>query len=340
MNDKIYEYAKTVCEEHNCKLLFLTTMGSRLYGTYTSDSDYDVKGVMLPNYEDVLCGRYTHNIRRKPEQNDLELDLEIYSIQEYFKLLRTGETITADMLFSFTFPEAVIYADDYFADLFRHYHYKDVIDGKNLDRNPYLRYAYSQAVKYGIKGNRYEVVKRVLNLAQTLYEMNFEDLRLGDYLTPLEIAGGNEKYCFVTEIETAGKKKVPGLYLAGKTHQGTIKLAEFVKRCKSLLSDYGERAKLAAESDGNDWKALSHAVRAVSQLLELVRTGMIRFPRYDAADLLQIKMGEISFETVKELIEDGIKRFDEELPFSLAKHYRWRQDFVDKFILDIYKRNM
>lgn len=333
--EQIFRYVQDLCNQHTCTLLYLTTMGSRLYGTNTPDSDYDIKGVMLPDYEDVLCGRYTHNIRRKEDENYLGIDLEVYSIQEFFKHLRAGETVTADMLFAFTYPEAVLYVEHEFSGIFRNYN--KLINGKNLDKNPYLRYAYSQAIKYGVKGNRFEVVKKVLNFAETVYGLDtLEEKRLGDYLTPLEIAGGNQKYCFVTEVETHRKQKIPGLYLAGKVHQGTIKLGEFVRRCKVLLNDYGERTKLAANAGGNDWKALSHAVRAVGQLLELVRTGMIRFPRFDAADLLQIKRGEISFETVRGLIETGIQIFDEEVENSVAKTYKWRQEYVDNLIIKIY----
>jgi len=333
--DVIVRYTKDLCYQHGCELLYLTIMGSRLYGTSTPASDWDVKGVMLPDSGDVLCGRHTHNIRLKEDQNYLGIDLEIYSIQKYFKLLRSGETITADMLFAPTYPEAILFVEHNFSDLFSHY--KDVINGKDLDKNPYLRYAYSQAIKYGVKGNRFGVVQKVLDLAETLYESNTaETHKLGDFLTALEMAGGNPKYCFVTEVETHRKQKVPGLYLAGKVHQGTIKLGEFVKRCKTLLSDYGERTKLAANAGGNDWKALSHAVRAVGQLLELVRTGMIRFPRSDADDLLQIKRGEISFETVRELLETGIQIFDEEVENGVAKTYRWRQKYVDNLIIKIY----
>lgn len=332
----ILAYAHSVCIDHNCELLFLTIMGSRLYGTNTPESDYDVKGIMLPSKEDLILRRAPHNINRKENENPLGIDFELYSVQEYFKLLRTGETISADMLFAPSNPDAVLYSLDRFSIVFGRYN--KLIAGDRLDKNPYLRYAYSQAVKYGIKGNRYEVIKRVLDVAQTLYETDItEERRLGDFLTPLEIAGANEKYCFVTDVEVHRKQKVPGLYLAGKTHQGTIKMGEFVQRCKNLLSEYGHRTRLAANAGGNDWKALSHAVRAVCQLNELLRKGKIVFPRVEAQFLLKIKQGKIPFEAVKEAVEDNIKFFDEFINVSMAKDYRWKQSFVDGIILSLYE---
>jgi|WetSurMetagenome_2_1015567.scaffolds.fasta_scaffold01476_18 hypothetical protein len=342
MKNKILKYALDTCSEHNCELLFLTIMGSRLYGTELPASDYDVKGIMLPSTKDLVLRKATHNINRKETENPLGIDFELYSIQEYFKLLSSGETISADMLFAPSYLGAVIYVDEEFQQIFDNI--DKLIAGDRLDKNPYLRYAYSQAVKYGIKGNRYEVIQKVLKTAKSLYENAFEHhpgsvmyLKLVEYLDELAKAGENNKYCFVTDIEVHKNQRVPGLYLAGKMHQGTIKLSEFIERAQSLLNDYGHRAKLAAQADGNDWKALSHAVRAVCQLNELLRTGKIKFPRAEAQRLLDIKQGKISFEEVKEIIENNIKFFDEAIQVSVAKTYRWRQTFVDEFIFSFYE---
>ena len=38
------------------KLLYEVVHGSHLYGTNTSDSDLDIKGVYAPYSYDVLCG--------------------------------------------------------------------------------------------------------------------------------------------------------------------------------------------------------------------------------------------------------------------------------------------
>jgi hypothetical protein len=334
--DDVFKYATDIAKEHNCRLLFLTVMGSRLYGTDTSASDWDVKGIILPSAKDLILQRATHNINRKENENPLGIDFELYSIQKYFDMLRSGETVSSDMFWAPTNTEALIYIHEDFRDIFNHS--DKLIAGDRLDKNPFLRYAYAQAVKYGIKGNRFEVIERVLTLAKLYYEHNFtENTLLRDYLNELEATGNNEKYCFKTNIDIAGKKTIPGLYLAGKTHQGTIKLGEFIQRCETLLKDYGERARLAATSGGNDWKALSHAVRAVNQLNELVRTGKIRFPRVEAKRLLEIKQGKIPFEVVKETIEQNIEFFDEAIKVSIVtKNFRWNQKFVDEFILSFY----
>jgi hypothetical protein len=335
---KIVEYAKDVSLMHNCQLTFLTIMGSHLYGNSTETSDIDVKGIMVPSKSSCLLNNAPRNINIKEGNNDLGIDFELYSIQEYFKLLRSGETVSCDMLFAQSYPDAILYLHPKFVELYEE-NIDKVIAGDRLDKNPYLRYAYSQAIKYGVKGNRYEIIQKVLNLAQIYYETDFAECkRLGDYLDELESAGGNRKYCFKTNIEASGKKLIPGLYLAGKTHQGTITLGEFVKRCNVLISEYGERARLAANNGGNDWKALSHAFRAVCQLNELVKTGNITFPRLEAKFLQDIKQGKIAFEVLKESIENNFKFFDEIVKEStVTKTYRFNQKFVDKFILSFYE---
>jgi predicted nucleotidyltransferase len=336
----IFVYTQDIAHAHKCELLFLTTMGSRLYGTDTPTSDWDVKGIVLPLAKDLILQRAAHNINRKENQNSLGIDFELYSIQKYFDMLRTGETISSDMLWAHTNPEAIIYMNEDFRTIFNNYN--KLIAGDRLDKNPYLRYAYAQAIKYGIKGNRFEVIRKVLNRAKKNFTCAWATtapnyIKLEDYLDELSKAGEDEKYCFKTNIDVAGRKTIPGLYLAGKVHQGTITLSEFIQRCETLLKDYGERARLAATSGGNDWKSLSHAARSVFQLNELIKTGRINFPLAKAKYLCDIKEGKVAFDNVKETIEHNIEFFNKAIQVSFTQQYRWNQNWVDEFILGFYE---
>jgi len=51
-----------------------------------------------------------------------------------------------------------------------------------------------------------------------------------------------------------------------------------------------------------DWKSLSHAVRVYQQVIELLETGFITFPRKNAKFLLDVKKGHHDIEDIKKLL--------------------------------------
>jgi hypothetical protein len=94
---------------------------------------------------------------------------------------------------------------------------------------------------------------------------------------------------------------------------------------------YGERAKLAQSNQGVDWKALMHAVRVCNEATELCKTGHIEFPRPEAAELLKIRKGELPYEQVAEMIENGLVELGEAKANSTLPDepdYKWIEDFT------------
>lgn len=115
-----------------------------------------------------------------------------------------------------------------------------------------------------------------------------------------------------------------------------IKTKEFQKRIVRDYNEYGERAKLAERNGGVDWKACSHAFRAIYQLEELYQTGNIRFPLKHRKLLTSIKKGKYSWATVEQMIIRGVESIEQLGPSSALKNYQWDQEFVDQFILGLY----
>jgi len=72
----------------------LIVAGSRLYGTDTSNSDYDYRGFVVPPFE-YLAGldRFEHRVIRDP-------DTIIYSLQRFIELLIMGDPICYEILFA------------------------------------------------------------------------------------------------------------------------------------------------------------------------------------------------------------------------------------------------
>ena len=122
----------------------------------------------------------------------------------------------------------------------------------------------------------------------------------------------DSSYCFTKMVGTEGNKCM-SLVLIGKVHQGSIKLTEFIERIEGEYDKYGKRAEEAEKNQGIDWKALSHAVRALTQMKQLIDTGSISYPLHNAKYILGIKLGDKPYKEVEKLIYDGINEIDARL---------------------------
>ena len=91
-------------------LLYEVVYGSRLYGTNTSDSDLDIKGVYAPYSYDVLCGEEPAlNVISKANKGDNEksdkdtVERKYYSLAKFYHLLSKGDIGCTEMLFARNF---------------------------------------------------------------------------------------------------------------------------------------------------------------------------------------------------------------------------------------------
>ena len=77
-------------------LLYEVVHGSHLYGTNTSDSDLDIKGVYAPYSYDVLCGEESAlNVISKANKGDNEKsDKDTYLLSTFFSLKSVAESPT------------------------------------------------------------------------------------------------------------------------------------------------------------------------------------------------------------------------------------------------------
>ena len=74
---------------------------------------------------------------------------------------------------------------------------------------------------------------------------------------------------------------------------------------------YGERSHKAEQNEGIDWKAVSHAVRASDQLIELYTSGKITYPLYFAEHILNIKQGKLPYKEVSDEIEYKMEQINQ-----------------------------
>jgi len=81
------------------ELLFLLRMGSHLYGTDTKESNFNYRGIYLPDKRKMLCGEFMENhliYRSKPKKEKLgpgDSDMNIFPIQSFLGLTKANNSL-------------------------------------------------------------------------------------------------------------------------------------------------------------------------------------------------------------------------------------------------------
>lgn len=285
--------------------------GSHVYGTNLLTSDRDFKGVFVPDAQDLVMQRASKHIRNSTKTDDSrrntaeDVDDELFSFQTYMELIRQGQTVALDMLFTpqkfYCWEDGV---DDRWLEIV---HNADKLIHKGT--NAFVGYTKAQAAKYGHKGERVAVLTQFLDL------LNAWDGKreLGDYDAHIRllVEKSASKEAEIVNISMPNgsseeMKDLPHLSLANKKVSYTCTVDYARQLYQLALDKYGHRARLAESNDGIDWKATMHAVRIAAEAKELLLTGQITFPRPEAERLIKIRTGQIPYKEVEELIDQGL----------------------------------
>lgn len=311
--------------------------GSHLYGTHTPNSDKDYKGIFIPAADKILLQKAPGSICLSTGQANSkntadDVDVEWFSLHEFIKLALEGQTVAIDMLHcpNPEFETAI---------------WREIREHRHLfyttNMVAYLGYVRKQAAKYGVKGTRLESLGLAIDelteaLTHYVKEHNIDvcDVRVKDIADKLKVddfrkhssrvnkSGQTEKFYHVLE----------------KQFQYTLRVNELIGILQNIYNTYGERAKLARENEGIDWKALSHAVRAGLQLKEIYETCDLKYPLKDRELILDIKLGKLDFMTqVKPMLENIVSEV-EELTKNLTSTLPKKADpkFWEELIIEYY----
>lgn len=285
--------------------------GSHVYGTETPQSDKDYKAVFIPDARSILLQRATKVSRnRSTGPGDAknapgDVDIEEFSLHGFLKLLCEGQTVAVDMIFV---PDCFhLSSSQSIHEIWRliQRNAKKLIPSS---ASAFVGYCRSQANKYGIKGSRMNAARDIVDALEVLDP----DHPLAEYWEFINSVAFQHEHMDVIDIlHPHTGKAVPHLDVCGRKVPANIKVKEALKVYRLLWDKYGDRARAAAQNEGVDWKALMHAVRVLGQAKELLRYGSIQFPRPDAKDLLEIRLGKRPYKEVAEIIEVGI---EEDIP--------------------------
>lgn len=346
-------------------ILFKCLGGSYLYGTNSESSDKDYKGVFLPHLQDLILGKapkhYTSTTGSSTDKNTAEdIDETYYSLQYFLELAAKGDTNAIDILFAYTNYEAVIIDTPIWSKIIENI---DKILTKNV--KAYLGYCKSQCIKYSIKSDKlknystfekfcvkYLDRKNENGAAETLFNClnieysndNFQTLMSKPMIPPpgerfkigfhedTEFNFGDHCY-----FETALNKE-SYLTISDVKFQLNDSIKSAYHKVQKVISSYGKRAEAAANENGVDWKAISHCVRVLFQVEELLTTNKITFPLKDSEFIKSIKYAttNMSYDEIMEMIENKIENIDNNLlPNSTLREkadYKW----IETFILNCY----
>lgn len=324
--------AQTLCRERGASLLYLTLFGSTLYGTEApGTSDLDVRGIFLPSPDSLFLNDAPKSLHFSTGSNErrngaADVDIDLWSAQHWLlKLLPAGDTGALDVLFSPSHAACTLYRDPVLDPVFaRPLRLMDTVKGR-----AYAAYSLGQAKKYGIKGSRIGALKAVRHWLQ---EHAVAAGRLGDHLPALLAACGDDRFCTAATVQGEA-----ALQLCGKLHVGGLRMAEFARRVESDMRRYGGRAEEAERNRGLDFKALSHALRALAQMEELLQTGRIVFPLREREELLAVKQGRHSWAELEPRIVSRLAAVD-----ALREHAsyvaEYDADFARGCVLACYGR--
>ncbi len=291
--------------------------GSHLYGTEHPESDTDYKGIFLPSLEDCMLHDIVKTINITTGENDSkntknDIDEEYYSLQYWLKLAEKGEMIVIDMLHA---PDEMILETSPIWELLRANRSKFYT--KNL--SGYLGYIRKQTAKYGIKGSRLAAMSSVLKFIDATIEVGNEPK---DKLNIVWNRLPTNEYCRF--IDPPQETRWGFYEVCGKKFGDTITLEYLRGNIQKMYDNYGARAKLAEKNEGIDWKAVSHAVRASVQLIEIYTTGDLIFPLANADLIKRVKLGKLHYKNDK--IGDILER-----NLSLVEMYSEQSGYPDKF---------
>jgi len=301
--------------------IFLCRFGSHLYGTNTPDSDVDWKGVYVESIENILLKKDSKSYRSSTgdsgsRNTSADVDVEIKELRTFLNDAMSGQTYAIDMLFC---NEQNTISSNWVWNL--------VIENRKklLSKNimPFIGYCRKQAAKYGLKGTRLAALE---NTISTLSAFN-SSIKLGKVLPLVALEGE-----FVKIVKSDNETFFEVL---GKKFQVTKSVGDVLGPLKNMWEKYGDRARKAMENDGVDWKAVSHAYRAMYEVNELLLTGKIIFPLSQSGYLIDIKTGKIPWSQINEELPELMKQVEIASSQSKLQEKPDRQ-FWDEFVLDVY----
>lgn len=296
----------------------------------------------------------------------VKVDVKIFSLQKFIQLCSKADTNALDLLFSlnnnnipqYTYsvttrqkkeePKSLWNNSVYVAKSYIPFWYilqhKDRLINTDRLESP-ITYAFKQATKYSIKGERRQVMLNLLKHVNTYLFLDTTpaDVPLSRFITDFIYQDGtpvinqyiDDKHVKIDELDNKGKKE-KYLYVCGVQHQFNLELKRFAQRLEEKINKEYTSQRTKDAADGNDWKALSHAIRVLLEVKQLLEDGTITFPCIENRFLLRIKQGKINREVIDEFFNKQLSNILEKVKLN-ELGWKYDEEFWNEFILNEIK---
>ncbi|KKL45669.1 hypothetical protein LCGC14_2353330, partial [marine sediment metagenome] len=255
-------------------------------------------------------------------------------IQQYIKMLCEGQAVAVDMAFV---PKAY-----YVGPFAPEWHAIRNSRGRFIHSNVsiFTGFALSQSRRYSVKADRLDALEAAYGFFTAMEDIHGPSTKIAEVkmdLMGMACAHSNQIMGFPRIIN-------PSRNGSGIEHfeccDRKVPMGATVKEAANIYQKatefYGKRVRLAQQMGGQDWKAMSHAVRIVREAEELLLGEQITFPRPEASLLLQIRKGELAHEKVMELIETGLEIVElAQIATNLPEQPDY--DYADELVKSFYR---
>lgn len=314
---------------NNGKILEIKT-GSHLYGLSTPSSDKDYTGIFLAPWK-------YHIGLHKLEQVDLGIESKLengknsfkavdrtfYELKRFAALAAGSNPNIIELLF--VDEDNIIYINEY---------------GRKLLDNRYLflsqkliekfsGFANSQKHKLYVKKENLEKLYSARDFIKNMIDKYKSDKIL---LPEMKKEENFEKNFIQRDIKG-------DVYRIGEYNiNSNLTLKNACELIERIIKESSNRQELIKQS-GYDTKYASHLVRLLLEAIEMITTGNLVYPLQERELIMKIKMGEMKFEKVIELVEEleiKLKRF-EDTPELITIPKNIDMEAIEKLVIEIYK---
>ena len=317
------------------KTLTEMVFGSHLYGLQTPESDRDYKGIFLPSPREILLQEGIQNHKfssgdSNSRNTSEDVDRDFYSLHKFIRMALSGETVALDMLHA---PEDALVSN---SEIWRELQ-ANRQKFHTSEMKAFMGYVRRQVDKYGVKGSRVNAIQNAYHAAQYINSMNSKRKLLGEFSELLPV---DHKYLCFTKHHTKNGDIQQFYEVCGKKYQFTLSIEQFLAKMEAKYNEIGDRAAKAAQNQGIDWKAVTHALRAAYQVRSIFRHGDFEFPLEETDFLLEIKNRELDFKNVVEpelnRVVDEVNELAEKSNLPKKPDTKW----AENFLLEVYNQEL
>jgi hypothetical protein len=118
------------------------------------------------------------------------------------------------------------------------------------------------------------------------------------------------------------------------------KASYYVPMLQKFYDNYGQRAHLAANNEGVDWKAVSHALRVGFQTRDIFMNGTFSYPLSQTDFLMEVKTGKLKYTYVAgvfDVMMEELETLSEKSSLPDTPDSKFWEEWLQRVTLDYVK---